>query len=218
MKIIARIMTDMKEKFGIPRQSGIVPTLTGRIVFEPAYRDPDALRGLEGFSHIWVIWRFDGFENESWSPTVRPPRLGGNRRMGVFATRSPNRPNPIGLSLLRLEGTEGTDLIVSGVDMRDGTCIYDIKPYLRLSDCVPDAKDGFAGDTGGKKCSVVYECDVSRLSDADLETVTALLEEDPHPSYKTGPDRIYGMRYKDKNIRFRVDGDKITVIEIAVTE
>ena len=174
MKIIAKIRTDMSEKFGLPRQSGLVPELCGRIVFEPGYRCAEALRGLDGFSHICAIWRFDGFDGENWSPTVRPPRLGGNKRMGVFATRSPNRPNPIGLSLLKLERIEDGELIVSGVDMRDGTAIYDIKPYLKITDCRPDAVDGFAEETAGKKCRVVFECAVAerqllRITDGEIE-------------------------------------------------
>ena len=214
MKIIAYIRTDMKEKFGLPRQSGLVPTLYGRIVFEPEYRNPEALRGLEGFSHIWAIWRFDGFDGEEWSPTVRPPRLGGNKRVGVFATRSPNRPNPIGLSLLKLEKIGDGEIFVSGVDMKDGTAIYDIKPYLKISDCRPDAVDGFAEQTKGKRCRVIYECDTSALSEEDLSTVTALLEEDPHPSYKDDGERVYGMIYKDKNVRFKTSDGTVTVVKI----
>ena len=214
MKTIAYIHTDMKEKFGLPRQSGVVPSLCGRIVFEPEFKNPDALRGLEGFSHIWVIWRFDGFDGEKRSPTVRPPRLGGNRRMGVFATRSPNRPNPIGLSVLKLDGIEGTDLLVSGVDMKDGTAVYDIKPYLKVSDCIPDATEGFAAFTKDKKCEVSFECDSSPLSPDDKKTVIELLEQDPRPAYKNEPDRIYGMNYKGYEIRFKTADGKVTVIEV----
>lgn len=214
MKTIAYIHSDMKEKFGLPRQSGVVPSLCGRIVFEPEFKNPDALRGLEGFSHIWVIWRFDGFDGEKWSPTVRPPRLGGNKRMGVFATRSPNRPNPIGLSVLKLDGIEGTDLLVSGVDMKDGTAVYDIKPYLKVSDCIPDATEGFAAFTKDKKCEVSFECDASPLSPDDKKTVIELLEQDPRPAYKNEPDRIYGMNYKGYEIRFKTADGKTTVIEV----
>ena len=214
MKIIAEIQTDMKEKFGLPRQSGLVPGLRGRIVFRPEFKSPEALRGLEGFSHIWVIWRFDGFDGDKWSPTVRPPRLGGNKRMGVFATRSPNRPNPIGMSVLRLDGIDGTDLLVAGIEMRDGTAVYDIKPYLKISDCIPDASDGFTSDTNGRLCDVAFECDASPLSPDDKKTVIELLEQDPRPAYKNEPDRIYGMNYKGYEIRFKTADGKVTVIEV----
>ena len=214
MIIIARIRTDLKEKIGIPRQSGLVPELKGRIIFEPEYRDENALRGLDGFSHIWVIWRFDGFDGDKWSPTVRPPRLGGNKRMGVFATRSPNRPNPIGLSLLKLDKIENGELYVSGVDMRDNTAVYDIKPYLKITDCRPDAVDGFAENTATQMASVVFECDTTALSDNELETVRQMLEQDPHPSYKTEPERIYGMKYKDFEIRFYIKDGTVFVKEI----
>lgn len=214
MKIIAEIRTDMKEKFGIPRQSGLVPELKGKIVFEPEYKDENALRGLDGFSHIWVIWRFDGFDGEKWSPTVRPPRLGGNKRMGVFATRSPNRPNPLGLSLLKLDKIEDGELYVSGVDMKDGTAIYDIKPYLKITDCRPDAIDGFAEETAKQTSNVTFECDTDMLTKAELRTVKQMLEQDPHPSYKTEPDRLYGMKYKDFNVRFYVKDACVYVKEI----
>lgn len=216
MKIIAEIKTDMPEKFGLPRQSGLIPGLSGRIIFKDEYKNKDALRGLDGFSHIWVIWRFDGFDGEEWSPTVRPPRLGGNKRMGVFATRSPNRPNPIGLSLLKLDKIENGELYVSGIDMRDGTQIYDIKPYLKITDCRPDATDGFAGQTADNKANVVFECPCDDLSDDDLEVITSMLEQDPHPAYKTSPERIYGMRYKNYEIKFSVNGDTVTVKNIAL--
>ena len=213
MKTIADIKTDMPEKFGLPRQSGLVPELTGRIIFRPEYRNAESLRGLDGFSHIWVIWRFDGFDGE-WSPTVRPPRLGGNKRMGVFATRSPNRPNPIGLSLLKLERIEEGELIVSGIDMRDGTEIYDIKPYLKITDCRPDAVDGFAEDTAENKTEVRFDCGTDKLTGQELEVVTGLLEQDPHPAYKNDPDRIYGMKYKKHDILFSVKDGVICVKEI----
>ena len=204
----------MPEKFGLPRQSGLVPELTGRIVFRPEYRNAESLRGLDGFSHIWVIWHFDGFDGDEWSPTVRPPRLGGNKRMGVFATRSPNRPNPIGLSLLKLERIENGELIVSGIDMRDGTEIYDIKPYLKITDCRPDAVDGFAEDTAEKKTKVRFECGTDKLTCQELEVMSRLLEQDPHPAYKNDPDRIYGMKYKDHDIFFSVKEGVICVKEI----
>ena len=214
MKIIAKIKTDMKEKFGLPRQSGLVPELKGKIVFEPEYKDENAVRGLDGFSHIWVIWRFDGFDGEKWSPTVRPPRLGGNKRMGVFATRSPNRPNPIGLSLLKLDKIEHGELFVSGVDMRDGTAIYDIKPYLKITDCRPDAIDGFAEETAKQRANIVFECDMSALSDSEIETVRQMLQQDPHPAYKKDAGRIYGMKYKEYNVKFTVSDGIITVISM----
>ena len=214
MKIIAKIKTDMKEKFGLPRQSGLVPELKGKIVFEPEYKDENALRGLDGFSHIWVIWRFDGFDGEKWSPTVRPPRLGGNKRMGVFATRSPNRPNPIGLSLLKLDKIEHGVLFVSGVDMRDGTAIYDIKPYLKITDCRPDAIDGFAEETSKQVSSVVFECETGTLTKTELETLKQLLMQDPHPAYKKDAGRIYGMKYKEYNVKFTVSDGIITVISM----
>ena len=214
MKIIAEIKTDMPEKFGLPRQSGLIPGLSGRIIFKDEYKNKDALRGLEGFSHIWVIWRFDGFDNEKWSPTVRPPRLGGNKRIGVFATRSPNRPNPIGLSLLKLDKIDDGELCVSGVDMRDGTQIYDIKPYLKITDCRPDAVDGFAEETAEKKANVVFKCDTSVLTDDELETVRQMLQQDPHPAYKTESDRIYGMKYKRFDIMFYISDGTVFVKEI----
>jgi tRNA-Thr(GGU) m(6)t(6)A37 methyltransferase TsaA len=214
MKIIAKIKTDMKEKFGLPRQSGLVPELKGKIVFEPEYKDENALRGLDGFSHIWVIWRFDGFDGEKWSPTVRPPRLGGNKRMGVFATRSPNRPNPIGLSLLKLDKIENGELYVFGVDMRDGTAIYDIKPYLKITDCRPDAIDGFAEETAKQTSNVTFECETGTLTKTELETLKQLLMQDPHPAYKKDAGRIYGMKYKEYNVKFTVSDGIITVISM----
>lgn len=214
MRIIAEIKTDMPEKFGLPRQSGLIPGLSGKIIFKPEYRNKDALRGLDGFSHIWVIWRFDGFDGDKWSPTVRPPRLGGNKRMGVFATRSPNRPNPIGMSLLKLDKIENGELYVSGVDMRDGTEIYDIKPYLKITDCRPDAIDGFAEDTAEQKAKVVFECKTDMLTGAELETVKQMLEQDPHPAYKAAPERIYGMKYKSYEIKFVIKDNTVCVKEV----
>ena len=214
MKIIAEIKTDMPEKFGLPRQSGLIPGLSGRIVFKPEYKNEDALRGLQGFSHIWVIWRVDGFESDKWSPTVRPPRLGGNKRMGVFATRSPNRPNPLGLSLVKLDKIENGELYVSGIDMRDGTQIYDITPYLKITDCRPGAVDGFAEETAEKRSEVIFECKTDMLTSTEYETVRQMLEQDPHPSYKTGSDRIYGMKYKEYDVKFTVKDGFVCVKEI----
>lgn len=219
MKIIARIRTDFPTKFGIPRQSGLVPELVGKIVFEPEYRDPEALRGITGYTHLWLVWEFSEMIREGkWSPTVRPPRLGGNTRVGVFATRSPNRPNPIGLSSVRLlsvERTEneGTVLLVSGADLMDGTPIYDIKPYLPLSDCHPDAIGGFSD--GKKDYALAVEIPdeiVSGLPADKIEALRAILSEDPRPSYQNDPEREYGFPFAGYEIRFRVSDGILTVL------
>ena len=219
LKVIARIETDFAEKFGIPRQSGLVPSLRGRVVFEPEYRNPEALRGIEGFSHLWLIWQFSRAVRETWSPTVRPPRLGGNTRLGVFATRSPFRPNALGLSCVRLEAVEQTDrgpvLVVSGADLLDGTPIYDIKPYLPYADSVPDAVGGFAAEA--PKSRLTVEADPALLEALPEEKREALLEVlalDPRPSYQDDPARIYGFRFADREVRFRVEGEKLTVLSI----
>ena len=220
MKIIARIYTDFKEKFGIPRQSGLAEGLVGRIVFEEEYRRPEALRGIEGYSHLWLIWNFSECERDTWSPTVRPPRLGGNRRVGVFATRSPFRPNPIGLSSVKFLGvehtaTEGDVLLVSGADLLDGTPIYDIKPYLAFTDSHPDAIGGFADGVRDYKLTVDFPKELSDLIAAEkLQGLITLLENDPRPSYQDDPERIYGMRFSDKEIKFRVEGDRLIVTDI----
>lgn len=220
MKIIARIRTNFPEKFGIPRQAGLVPGLLGRIVFEPEYRTAEALRGIEGYSHLWLIWQFSEAVRDEWSPTVRPPRLGGNRRIGVFATRSPYRPNPIGLSSVRLVSkevseSEGTVLIVSGVDMLDGTPIYDIKPYLAFTDSHPDAVSGFADEVKDYKLDVVIPSDIKEaLKECDIKALSEILSEDPRPSYQNDPERIYGMRYGEYEVKFRVDGVRLFVVEI----
>lgn len=221
MKVIAHIYTDFEEKFGIPRQSGIVADSVGRIVFEPEYRDEDALTGIEGYSYLWLVWKFSKSVRSEWSPTVRPPRLGGNAHMGVFATRSPFRPNPIGLSSVRLlevyHGTEnGAELIVSGVDMLDGTPIYDIKPYLAYTDSHPDALGGFADEVREYKLSVEIPADIEDriLADGHGE-LRELLAQDPRPGYKnsTGDsERIYGMRYAGHNVRFRVQDGVLIVV------
>ena len=224
MKIIARIENDFKEKFGIPRQSGIEKSLTSRIVFEPEYRVAEALRGLDGYSHIWLIWQFSEAVRDGWSPTVRPPRLGGNKRMGVFATRAPYRPNPIGLSSVRLVGIERTKdrgdvLIVSGADLLDGTPIYDIKPYLAFTDSHPDAVGGFSDAVRDYSLSV--ECDEKLLEIIPKEKREALvkvLENDPRPSYKEDGDREYGMRFSDFEIFFSVDGGVLSVKRIEKTK
>ncbi len=220
MKIIARIHTDFTDKFGIPRQSGLVPGLRGEIVFEPAFRNADALRGLEGFSHLWLIWEFSKALRQDWSPTVRPPRLGGNERVGVFATRSPFRPNPIGLSCVKIEeivfhGPRGPVIRVSGADLLDDTPIYDIKPYLPYTDSVPEARDGFAGERMGHRLTVnCPEKMMAAIPPEHRETVMALLSQDPRPSYQHDPERVYGMAYAHLDIRFRVEDDCLTIIEI----
>lgn len=209
MKIIARIRTPYKEKFGIPRQSGIADSLVSRIVFEPEYRRDEALVGLSGYSHLWLIWNFSEAERDEFSPTVRPPRLGGNKRVGVFATRSPYRPNPIGLSSVRIERiekteSEGTVILVRGADMLDGTPIYDIKPYLPFTDSHPDAKGGFADEVFDYSIKVDFPEPLLALIDEEYrEPLVRILEEDPRPSYKKGNDKEYGMLFADFEIFFR---------------
>lgn len=216
MKIIARISTPFKTKFGIPRQSGVTPDVKGEIMFEPDYREIEAVRGLEGFSHIWLIWCFSESVSDKWSPTVRPPRLGGNVRMGVFATRSPFRPNPIGLSSVVLERIEYTDdrgpvLHVRGADLMDGTPIFDIKPYVAYADSHPDASGGFTDTAKFKKLCVELGDGVTPpLSEGLIE----VLENDPRPRYHDDPERVYGMEYDGREVKFRVRGDTLTVIEI----
>ncbi len=216
MKIIARISTPFKTKFGIPRQSGVTPDVKGEIMFEPDYREIEAVRGLEGFSHIWLIWCFSESVSDKWSPTVRPPRLGGNVRMGVFATRSPFRPNPIGLSSVVLERIEYTDdrgpvLHVRGADLMDGTPIFDIKPYVAYADSHPDASGGFTDTAEFKKLCVELGDGVTPpLSEGLIE----VLENDPRPRYHDDPERVYGMEYDGREVKFRVCGDTLTVIEI----
>ena len=221
LKVIAHIHTAFPTKFGIPRQSGLVDSLRGEVIFTPEYRSADAVRGLEDFSHIWLVWQFSGAVREGWSPTVRPPRLGGNTRMGVFATRSPFRPNPLGLSSVRLEGIEmrpelGPVLLVRGADLMDGTPIYDIKPYLPYADCHADASAGFTAQTVRHQLRV--EC-APALWDAvpglDREALTGVLAQDPRPSYQHDPARVYGMSFGDAEVRFSVDGDVLTVVSIA---
>lgn len=216
MHIIAHIETAFPSKFGIPRQSGLVPSLRGTIVFAPEYRNPDAVRGLEGYSHLWLIWQFsqtfkNGGSENGWSPTVRPPRLGGNKRIGVFATRSPNRPNAIGLSSVEIESIEyssdrGPLIHVRGADLLDGTPIFDIKPYLPFTDSHPDARGGFA-DEKKTYALTVSDADhrLSVLSEEECEAVIEVLSEDPRPSYQSDPDREYGMEFGDWEIRFKVD-------------
>ena len=219
MQIIALIHTEFPTKFGIPRQSGIIETLQGTIVFEPEYRNPDAIRGLEEFSHLWLIWEFSATKRDEWSPTVRPPRLGGNVRKGVFATRSPFRPNPIGLSSVKLEGIEmdpklGPVLHVSGADLMDGTPIYDIKPYIVYTDSHPDAVSGFAD----KPAEYLLEVDfpdelLEKVPMEHRESLMAVLAHDPRPQYQDDPERIYGMEYAHLEVKFKVAGTKLRVLE-----
>lgn len=223
MKIIAKIHSDFKEKFGIPRQSGLVEEVKATIVFEPEYRVREALRGIDGFSHLWLLWEFSEAKREEWSPTVRPPRLGGNKRMGVFATRSPFRPNPIGLSSVRLIGIEHTEaygdvLIVGGADLLDGTPIYDIKPYLPFTDSHPDAIAGFADEKKDYAPTVIIpEAVRTRVSDDTVSAIKALLLQDPRPAYRSDEGKEYGMSYGDFEISFEATENTITVksIEIA---
>ena len=220
MKIIAHIHTDFPSKFGIPRQSGIVPTLRGTIVFVSEYRNPDALRGLDGYSHLWLLWQFSHAIREDWLPMVRPPRLGGNMRMGVFATRSPFRPNPIGLSSVELvdiqwNTPQGAVLHVAGADLIDGTPIFDIKPYLPFTDSHPDAVGGFADEHCGDALEVDFPAHLlDRIAPEDRTPLLALLAEDPRPSYQNDPARIYGMPYAAYDVQFTVADGKLTVCDI----
>lgn len=220
MEIIARIHSDFPEKFGIPRQSGLIEALKAVIVFEPKYRNPDALRGLDGFSHLWLIWQFSENVREGFSPTVRPPRLGGNVRMGVFATRSPFRPNPIGLSSVRLERIElhadlGPLLHVSGADLMDETPIFDIKPYLPYADSHPDAIGGFADAPKRATLEVILPEQLRALIPPDRQdALIAVLAHDPRPSYQSDPTRIYGLTFAELEIKFSVQGQRLTVCEI----
>ncbi|MBQ6946564.1 MAG: tRNA (N6-threonylcarbamoyladenosine(37)-N6)-methyltransferase TrmO [Clostridia bacterium] len=219
LKIIAKIYNGFSEKFGIPRQSGMTDA-ESVIVFEPEYRNADALRGLEEYSHLWLLWYFSEFDRGEWSPTVRPPRLGGNKRMGVFATRSPNRPNPIGLSVVKIKKIElasdqGPRIIVSGADLLSGTPIFDIKPYLSYVDALPQASDGFAGQRMNYRLNVEIDPKLKDLLSAqEYSIVTQLLAQDPRPAYQKDANRVYAMTYGNKTIRFTVCEDKLTVVEI----
>lgn len=220
MHIIARVRNDFPTKFGIPRQPGLVPQMISKIVFEPEYRVAESLRGLEDFSHIWLIWEFHQARREKWSPTVRPPRLGGNTRMGVFATRSPFRPNSIGLSVVKLEGIvndgpNGTVLLVSGADMMDGTPVFDVKPYIPYADCLPEATGGFTQRTEKRQVSVAIPENLLALIPAEKrEALRGILAQDPRPAYQDDPERIYGFGYADLEIRFRVQTGVLTVIDV----
>ena len=217
---IAYIHSDLKEKFGIPRQSGLVESLRAEVVFAPAYRVTEAVRGLEDFSHIWLIWEFSQARREGWSPTVRPPRLGGNARLGVFATRSPFRPNSLGLSAVRLERVEpdtpqGPVLHVSGADLLDGTPIYDVKPYIPYADAIPGASGGFTDRVD--RALLAVECPpemLERVPPEKREALLALLAQDPRPSYQDDPGRVYGMAFAEVQVRFTASGGKLRVVEI----
>lgn len=223
IKPIAYIQTEFTEKFGIPRQSGLAKKLCGRIVFEKEYRNPDALRGLEGFSHLWLIWEFSANRRPEgeWQPTVRPPRLGGNAHMGVFATRSPFRPNPLGLSCVKISGIDldspdGPVILVTGADLMDGTPIYDIKPYIRYADSRPEAVCGYVDQLSEAGLKVVLPSELSARI-ADRSIIPALIETlqlDPRPSYHDDPEREYGMSFAGYNVRFNVSGDILTVTDV----
>jgi len=219
LKVIAYIHTDFPEKFGVPRQSGLVPSLRGRIIFEKEYRSADAIKGIEEFSHLWLLWRFDVAERKAFNPTVRPPRLGGNETRGVFATRSPFRPNPIGLSSVKLEeviyGENGPEIIVSGIDVRDNTAIYDIKPYLAYADSHPEALDGFAGEHMNDNLEVIFPEHLLKIIPSDKqEAIIEVLKEDPRPHYQDDPERSYGVAFSNFDIRFTVSDNILTVYEV----
>ena len=219
---VAHMRSDFPEKFGIPRQAGIVPALESLVVFEPEFRDPEALRGIEGFSHLWLIWQFSESVTETFSPTVRPPRLGGNTRMGVFATRSPFRPNALGLSCVALKAVEtrpglGTVLVVGGADLMDGTPIYDIKPYVPYADCHPEARAGFAPNPGATLSVELPDELAAKLPEGKREALRGVLANDPRPRYQRDPDRVYAMDFAGVTVRFSADGDTLTVREIEKT-
>ncbi len=218
LRPIARIHTQFPEKFGIPRQSGLVEELTARVVFEREFRIPEAFRGLEGFSHLWLLWQFT--ESRGWSPTVRPPRLGGNRRMGVFATRSPFRPNPVGLSCVKLEqvdydAADGPVLVVRGADLLDGTPIFDVKPYVPLADCRPDAVGGFSDAHREDRLLVEFPQELlEKVPPQEREALLGVLSQDPRPSYQRDPDRVYGMAFSQMEVRFTVTEGALQVVDI----
>ncbi len=220
MHVIARVHNQFREKFALPRQAGLTEGLVSTIVFEKEYRVKEALRGLEGYSHIWLIWGFHDNKKDTWSPTVRPPRLGGNKRMGVFATRSPYRPNPIGLSCVELKEIRetrenGMVLVVAGADMMDGTPVYDIKPYLPFADSIPSARAGFAGEHEKDGLEVAFPPEMlAEFSPDQQKTLLSLLAQDPRPHYQKDADRVYGFPFEGKEVRFRVDGEKLTVCQV----
>lgn len=223
MRQIATLHTNLKGKFGLPRQGTVNSALLGRITFEPEFQNPDALRGLSDFSHIWLIWEFSEVSRSRkgqpyrFQPTVRPPRLGGNKRLGVFATRSPNRPNPIGISAVKLEEVDlsGPSLLVSGADLMDGTPIYDIKPYIPYSDSIPGASSGFTASLGDLALEVKFAD--SLLNEIPMENqheLLSILSHDPRPQYQNDPNRVYGLTYLNFDVRFRIDGETLTVVEV----
>ena len=220
IQVIARMHSDFATKFGIPRQSGLVEELRSTIIFEPEYRNSEALRGLEGFSHLWIIWQFSEAVRTEWSPTVRPPRLGGNTRMGVFATRSPFRPNNLGLSCVKLLGVEdteefGTVIHVGGADLMDGTPIFDIKPYIPYADSHPDALGGFTDTAGEFLLQVVFPEDLlAKLPQDKQEAAVQVLSHDPRPSYQRKPGRVYGLTFAGHDIRFTVEEEILTVVAV----
>ena len=220
IQVIARMKSDFPTKFGIPRQSGLVDELRSTIVFAPEFRNPDALRGIEDFSHLWIIWQFSEAVRTEWSPTVRPPRLGGNTRLGVFATRSPFRPNSLGLSSVKLLGVEkteefGTVLHVGGADLMDGTPIFDIKPYIPYGDCHPDATGGFTDTAGDFLLQVTFPKELLELLPQNKqEAAIGVLSHDPRPSYQRKPGRVYGLTFAGFDIRFTVEDDILTVVEV----
>ncbi len=220
MEPVAHIRSDFSSKFGVPRQAGLVEELRAAVVFAPAYRSPEALRGIEDFSHLWLIWEFSRNRDAGWSPTVRPPRLGGNRRMGVFATRSPFRPNPIGLSCVGLERVEwdtpeGPVLYVSGADLVDGTPIWDIKPYIPYADCRPEAAGGFAAAPPGDKLAVSIPPELLvRVPSDRREALARVLGQDPRPPYQNDPERVYGFGFAGLEVRFAVRDGVLTVVGV----
>ena len=224
MRVIARIHSDFSTKFGVPRQSGLVDALESTVVFEPEYRNMDALRGLEDFSHLWLVWVFDKAVRRDWSPTVRPPRLGGNRRMGVFATRSPFRPNPIALSSVKLAGIEqtaeqGPVLHIRGADLMDGTPILDIKPYIPYADAHPEALGGFGAVPAGETLEVIIPPELlEKIPPERREALRGVLAQDPRPHYQDDPERIYGFGFAGMEVRFSVEGSRLTVREISEAE
>ena len=220
MRVIARVHSDFSSKFGVPRQSGLVDALESTVVFEPEYRNADALRGLEGFSHLWLVWVFDQAIRQTWSPTVRPPRLGGNQRMGVFATRSPFRPNPIALSSVKLSSIQqttdfGTVLKIRGADLMNGTPILDIKPYIPYADSHPDAVGGFAATPAGETLEVtIPESLLSRIPTERQEALRGVLAQDPRPHYQNDPERVYGFGFAGLEVKFSVNGTQLIVTDI----
>lgn len=220
IKVIAHLRSDFATKFGVPRQSGLVDELRAAVVFEPEYRNADAVRGLEEFSHIWLVWQFSGAVRENWSPTVRPPRLGGNKRIGVFATRSPFRPNALGLSSVRLDHIEydsrlGPVLHVAGADLMDGTPIYDIKPYIAYADCHSDAVGGFVDAVERRTLAVSCAEDLlARVPEEKREALLGVLAQDPRPSYQEDPERVYGMGFAGVEVKFRVENGHLTVYDV----